>query len=251
VNLTSKTQIDRLGDRLRKGKFGDEELRRLDEFRLSFAGAYQEVVTAVRKATKLEPTGRPAMSTTSIVEKLRRETIRLTQMQDIAGCRLVGQDIFAQDLLVEQLRGALPIASVTDRRKHPSHGYRAVHVIATARGKPVEIQVRTGLHHLWAQLSEKLSDVFDPAVKYGGGDHGFQVVMSKASENIANLEALEVRFGGPEEMQKGVPDLEQWKLAAEGVARLKQQYRFTLQATIAKLEGTLEEHTGGKDDFSN
>ncbi len=94
---TSKAQIDLLGDRLKRGGVLDDDLGRLDDYRASFAEAYQEVVAAVRASTQLQPTGRPAKSTTSIIEKLRRETIRLSQMQDIAGCRLVVEDIVAQD----------------------------------------------------------------------------------------------------------------------------------------------------------
>jgi ppGpp synthetase/RelA/SpoT-type nucleotidyltranferase len=35
---------------------------------------------------------------------------------------------------------------VIDRRINPSHGYRAVHIIAKVSGMPIEIQVRTSLH---------------------------------------------------------------------------------------------------------
>jgi hypothetical protein len=81
----SKTQIDRLGDRLRKGNISEADLRLLDQYRRSFTEAYEVVVGTIRKKLALEPTGRPAKSTTSISEKLRRESIRLTQIQDIAG----------------------------------------------------------------------------------------------------------------------------------------------------------------------
>jgi GTP pyrophosphokinase len=145
VSAISKTQVDRLGDRLRRGEVSDDDARQLDDYRRSFADAYQEVVGGVRKATRPEPTGRPAKSTTSIVEKLQRETMRLTQMQDIAGCRLVVQDVLAQERVAKQLSDALPSAVVVDRRKQPSYGYRAIHIIATARRKPIEIQVRTEL----------------------------------------------------------------------------------------------------------
>lgn len=247
MNSISKTQIDRLGDRLRKGKFGDEELRRLDEFRRSFAGAYEEVVNAIRKATQLDPTGRPAKSTTSIVEKLRRETIRLTQMQDIAGCRLVVQDIVKQDQIVGQLTAALPAADVVDRRKQPSHGYRAVHIIATAQGKPVEIQVRTELQHLWAQLSEKLSDVLDPAIKYGGGDAGARELMSISSRSIANLESMEEEVRESAGLARGSsPDLERAGVAlAEKFARLKKEARELLEESIANYEASSKKESGG------
>jgi len=89
----SKTQIDRLGERLKKGNITEEALRLLDEYRRSFTKAYETVVGIIRNEVTLEPTGRPAKSTSSISDKLRREHIRLTQIQDIAGCRLVVTDI--------------------------------------------------------------------------------------------------------------------------------------------------------------
>jgi ppGpp synthetase/RelA/SpoT-type nucleotidyltranferase len=187
----SKTQVDQLGDRLRKGQIAESDIHQLDAYRRSFAEAYEEVAAIVRNATQLEPTGRPAKSTTSIIEKLRRETIRLSQMQDIAGCRLVVPNVSAQDQVVERLKGALPKAVAVDRRKRPSFGYRAVHIIATARNKLVEIQVRTEFQHLWAQLSEKLSDIFGAAIKYGGGDPEVQEHSLGISRGIAALEDLE------------------------------------------------------------
>ncbi|HEX3143351.1 MAG TPA: hypothetical protein VHQ64_05225, partial [Pyrinomonadaceae bacterium] len=42
--MASNTQIDRLGDRLRTGDFSDEDLRALDEYRLSFSDAYEFVI---------------------------------------------------------------------------------------------------------------------------------------------------------------------------------------------------------------
>ncbi len=75
----SKTQIDRLGDRLKKGNITEDDLRLLDEYRRSFTEAYETVVGVIRSEVTLEPTGRPAKSTSSISDKLRREHIRLTQ----------------------------------------------------------------------------------------------------------------------------------------------------------------------------
>ena len=65
----SKSQIDRLGDRLRKGHISEEDRRLLDGYRRSFTDAYEEAVGKIRVQLSLEPTGRPAKSTTSIVEQ--------------------------------------------------------------------------------------------------------------------------------------------------------------------------------------
>jgi putative GTP pyrophosphokinase len=187
----SRTQIDRLGDRLRKGHLTDDDLQLLDQYRRSFTEAYEWVAPTIRYRTGLEPTGRPAKSTTSIVEKLRRESIRLTQIQDIAGCRLVVAEIAEQDFLVESLIELFPNSNVVDRRHKPSHGYRAVHVIALINGKAVEIQVRTALQQIWAEVSEKLSDQFDPSIKYGGGDEFVKNYLNESSALIEQHENKE------------------------------------------------------------
>ncbi|MDE2181227.1 MAG: hypothetical protein KGJ40_10350, partial [candidate division NC10 bacterium] len=72
---------------MREDSLTESDLRILDEYRRSFEGAYETVVRTLRDELHLEPTGRPAKSTSSLIEKLRRESIRLSQVQDIAGCR--------------------------------------------------------------------------------------------------------------------------------------------------------------------
>ncbi|HEX8130634.1 MAG TPA: hypothetical protein VF527_16155 [Pyrinomonadaceae bacterium] len=189
----TKSQIDRLGDRLKKGNITEADLRLLDSYRRSFTAAYEIVVGTIRQDLALEPTGRPAKSTTSISEKLRRESIRLTQIQDIAGCRLTVADIAEQDSVVQSLTNLFEKTTIVDRRERPSHGYRAVHVIVSSLDKMIEIQVRTSLQHLWAELSEKLSDIVDPAVKYGAGDEKARAILTEASSLVIRMESFERR----------------------------------------------------------
>lgn len=192
----TKTQVDRLGDRLRKGNITEADLRLLDHYRRSFSAAYEVVVEAIRTELALEPTGRPAKSTTSISDKLRRESIRLSQIQDIAGCRLIVADIAAQESVVRSLTSLFEHTTVSDRREKPSHGYRAVHVIVNAQGRLIEIQVRTELQHLWAELSEKGSDIIDPAIKYGGGDELIKELLSISSGVVEQQELNETHLAG-------------------------------------------------------
>jgi putative GTP pyrophosphokinase len=187
----SKTQIDRLGDRIKRGHITEEDLRLLDRYRRTFTPAYEVVVGAIRERLGLEPTGRPAKSTISIIDKLKRESIRLTQIQDIAGCRIIVADIAEQDSVTQSLKGLFTQAIIVDRREKPSHGYRAVHIIVTYDGRLIEIQVRTSLQQLWAELSEKYSDVIDPSIKYGGGNVEVQEILQKASALVAREEANE------------------------------------------------------------
>lgn len=183
----SKTQIDRLGDRIKRGHITEEDLRLLDRYRRSFTDAYEAVVRLIRDKLGLEPTGR-VKSTTSIADKLRRESIRLTQIQDIAGCRLVVADIAEQETVIQSLRTLFQQAVVFDRREKPSHGYRAVHVVVNRGGKLIEIQVRTSLQHIWAELSEKFSDLKGTIIKYGGGDEAIQRNLQILSVRVATAE---------------------------------------------------------------
>jgi ppGpp synthetase/RelA/SpoT-type nucleotidyltranferase len=128
-------------------------------------------------------------------------------MQDIAGCRVVVDDIPKQSDAIEALGKIFESMVIIDRRKKPSHGYRAVHVVVKLRGQPIEIQVRTALQHMWAELSEKLSDVVDPAIKYGGGRDPFRTILANTSSLVERVEAEEqrltdaLRVAPPEEKQ--------------------------------------------------
>ena len=186
----SKTQIDRLGERLKAGPPSKTDLETLDQYRLSYGDAYKEVIEILRKNLQLEPTGRPAKSTSSITDKLRRESIRLSQVQDIAGCRVIVSDITEQERIIPLVRNAFGKSTVIDRRLKPSNRYRAVHIVVEIFGKLVEIQIRSELQHSWAELSEKLSD-YSPKIKYGGGDPISKELLKNCSDLVVLMEEHE------------------------------------------------------------
>ena len=242
LNL-SKTQIDRLGNRLKKAsliKAGsiilEEDLRRLDEYRRSFGAAYETVVQTIREQLGLEPTGRPAKSTTSILEKLLRESIRLSQIQDIAGCRVIVDGVLEQETVIASLREVFRGASVIDRRVKPSYGYRAVHVIPKIEGKTIEIQVRTKLQHLWAELSEKLSDVIDPSIKYGGGDGTLRSALEIISKSVTGLETTEESIPRLRESLSDKPTEEEIEKFKQNFVSQKKIAVENLSEAIIRLE---------------
>jgi hypothetical protein len=65
----SISQLNKLGERLRKKVASEEDLRSLNEFALSFQPAYDEVFATLSK-WGLNPGGRPQKTTLSIVAKL-------------------------------------------------------------------------------------------------------------------------------------------------------------------------------------
>ncbi len=252
ISMISKSQIDKLGDRLRQGRGTEDDLRLLDEYRRSFSEAYELVVGAIRSKLNLEPTGRPAKSTTAISEKLQRESIRLTQIQDIAGCRLVIDNILDQERVVRDLEMLFTSTLTVDRRANPSHGYRAVHVIVRGGSKTVEIQVRTRLQHVWADLSEKFSDIVHPMIKYGGGEERIVKVLLETSQVIAGeefnetaIEKLELEIARTVSNKDYAPDKEQDVLRLQTeIGSLKQRHvqeREKNLTTLKTIVDTLED----------
>jgi hypothetical protein len=168
VNKLSGSQVDKLGRRLRDSETPSvEDLRLLEQVRRSHENARLEVVQALL-AEGLQGTSR-LKTTSTIIEKLQREsTMHLSRMQDIAGVRLViDGERPDEDRVVERIHQLFPDAWTIDRRVRPSYGYRAVHVIVRTQGCLVEVQVRTYMQDLWAQIVERFADTVGRQIRYG------------------------------------------------------------------------------------
>jgi ppGpp synthetase/RelA/SpoT-type nucleotidyltranferase len=178
-------------------------------------------------------------------------------MQDIAGCRLIVPTLHEQDELVRQLLDLFPGAPIDDRRETPSFGYRAVHVLPRIDGHSVEIQVRTRIEDQWAELSEKLADLFGIEVKYGGGPAEIRDFLDRYSSVIAlisrgeaqsrrlldELHAAEPQLKSemveePEMVKKLERQLDE---AAAEIGRLREQLLERLRVTLKAVDARLEE----------
>lgn len=229
------SQLNRLGERLRKDPDNKEALLLLETFRLSFTPAYDRVFGQLREMG-LEPAGRPAKSTQSIIAKLIRLRTRLSRMQDIAGCRVEVANIPEQDRAVGQIAKVYLEAQIDDLRVEPSHGYRAVHVIVRVAGFPVEIQVRTPLQNSWAQATESLADSLDPEIKYGGGPAFIRNILERVSTSIATNENNETDLMELRATVKGGILLDRVRSAETQSMKLKQQLHEVLQQIMMAVE---------------
>jgi hypothetical protein len=70
------SQLNKLGERLRKGRAKDDDIRALNDFRESFRPAFERVVGEL-ESLGLAVGGRAAKTMGSIVAKLEREKTRL------------------------------------------------------------------------------------------------------------------------------------------------------------------------------
>jgi putative GTP pyrophosphokinase len=209
---TSKAAIDRLGARLRSSAAVDpRDAEAYADYRAGFEPLLREVQRQVGElgVSLLQQTAR-LKTMESTVAKLQRETIRLAQIQDIAGFRITVETLDDQDDAVRRISGAFPEVKVHDLRDEPRCGYRAVHMIIPSNGgRAVELQVRTELQDAWANVSERIADLWGVEVKYCGGPAAARTALSLESDLVRDLDndirelarlhaltkALEPRFG--------------------------------------------------------
>ncbi len=130
-----------------------------------------------------------------IVSKLMRSSTRLSQMQDIAGCRVLLADPDAVEAAYSRItRRAAPyyvVKDVDDYRidGRPDTGYRAVHLKLLREGRVVEVQLRTRLQHAWAEAVERAGERAGFALKAGEGPSEILAFFRLASDALARVDS--------------------------------------------------------------
>lgn len=148
---------------------------------------------------------------------------------------MIVSNISEQQRVVDSLCQLFDDVSVVDRRANPSNGYRAVHVIVNHSGKLVEVQVRTELQHVWAELSEKYSDVIHPGIKYGRGNEQIVQSLLQTSKVISDVEGSEIEI---DNLERGIAIA----IAEEKYPREKQDEILALQTNIQRLKNEHSEY---------
>jgi len=169
---------------------------------------------------------------------MKRETIRLSQVQDIAGCRVLVADLEEQDRLVAALSRTFPKITVVDRRTKPTHGYRAVHIIVELFERAVEIQVRTESQHMWAELSEKLSDLVDASIKYGGGPTDVKDRLLNSSLALGAVEQSERLFAEASRIMEEERETEETRRRVEAAQEQLTDLKAALVAALKAAADT-------------
>lgn len=205
----SRSEVDALGERLAAGPLVPADRNALDCLLLSYGEVLDDVEQRLREGLHPSITAHLASrvkTTGSIVEKLQRGVVGLATMHDVAGARIV-VDVCrsTQDGLATSLAELFPAdpkaARLVDRRAVPTAGYRAVHVVVMVGGLRCELQLRTRLQHLWAELLEACADRWGRHVRYGeqpdaGGAPAVEAVRRLADLVDAHERGVDARGPG-------------------------------------------------------
>lgn len=138
------------------------------------AKKYEKDITVAQRIKRLE----------SIHAKLSRQaTMRLSQMQDIAGCRVVFKNVSNVRKLANRYKSRSFDHVLKGERDYISSpkadGYRCHHIVFEYRGlgptsvydgTKIEIQIRTQRQHAWATAVEAVGIFTKQALKSNRGD---------------------------------------------------------------------------------
>lgn len=199
-------EVDQAGDAL-IGKNGIPEsiaLKIVENWRTSHSVPLHSVRTLVRTHAKkvdldclvVQRSKRRA----SIVQKLNRiSRLKLSEMQDLGGVRVVFDDIGSVDQLWERLKRSksrLKIIKTDNYILTPrSSGYRSLHLIYIYDGKKekhqgqkIEVQLRSQFQHKWATAVEIIGTFLNESLKSGIGDKNWLRFFSLMSNAYAIAE---------------------------------------------------------------
>lgn len=188
----SKTKIDRAGLALARDEYrSDDEYIELEDIFDDYRKQHLEPLseTTIELQRWLSDYGgtyyvaQRLKRKPQIIRKLKRLSVRLTQLQDIGGSRIIVHNNSDIDRLLKYLNEQVAknnhfnITKVTDYREkgRDDTGYRAVHLLIERSGVTLELQVRSRVQHYWSESIERTSVIYGHYLKEGEGD---QLVIS-------------------------------------------------------------------------
>lgn len=154
-----------------------------------------------------------------IIRKLGRLSVRLTQLQDIGGCRIIVEKSADVDRLLAfitdqvERQSALSIERITDYRDRGRDitGYRALHILLSRGGYKLELQIRSRIQHYWSESIERTSVVYGYYLKENEGDPAVIGYFRRLSDAFFELES------GREPSAKTKLEIDQLKAQSERI----------------------------------
>lgn len=204
----SRKRLNKAGDAARKDQMTDDDEIIIERWRASHKAVLNTFQALLRK--RVEKLGLTVTVATrhkrknTIFDKLTRiKDMKLSRMDDIAGCRLIFKSIQDLEKFREDMHSnsRFKHALVNEKDKYDyikepkSTGYRGIHDIykyeanskqgKEIKGLYVEIQYRTLVQHAWATTIEVIGQITPSQPKFERGDPRYREAMRLASEILA------------------------------------------------------------------
>lgn len=203
--MVSKTQVDKAGDVMREwwsaidAPIGDSEnaaIKIIWEYRQTFAYPMTKVSSNLRYYVAKHNSDAVFVAQRHkrlqrIVEKLERHPkMRMSQMQDVGGCRAVVNDQRAAYGVLAGIRKNWDVVGVDDYVAVPRPtGYRALHAIVRKDGCAIEVQLRTFGQQTWADEVERLDSQTTHQLKDGVGPADALLYTRGLADIISDIDA--------------------------------------------------------------
>lgn len=201
----SKSRVNRSGQALARKDATLEDNQVFEEWRAAHRGVLNtfQAILRTRARGKDVTVAQRHKRRTTILDKLHRhDGMALARMDDVAGCRLIFNDIHSLYEFRDSMHGAHfrhALRNSKDKYDYinipKATGYRGVHDVYeydvnSKAGEPlkgllVEIQYRTLIQHSWATAVEVIGLVTKSQPKFERGDARYTEAMSYASEILA------------------------------------------------------------------
>ena len=160
----------------------------------------------------------------SMMNKLVREpTMKLSQMQDLGGCRAILSSVEAVNALCEIYRSNQPRSNLFGVKCYDyintpkDDGYRGIHIVGryNARvdsrepwnGQRIEIQLRSRLQHAFATAVETVTTFTQEPLKFGAGPIEWRRFFSLMGSALALREGTQLVEGTPTDVDGLIGEL--------------------------------------------
>ncbi|MDI5832641.1 RelA/SpoT domain-containing protein (plasmid) [Shewanella xiamenensis] len=216
----TKGEIDRAGDSIRhkvQGEARAEAIRKIQAFRefhlYPLMLLKNHLARTSKKVGRNIIVARRLKRLPTILDKLERptlngqqnNTIRVTTMQDVAGCRAIVKNKKQLIDLLKRLQQSRSVHQIINTRdyltKPKDDGYGGIHLIYSCysgqeaahnwKGAKVEVQLRTELQHAWATSLEIIDTLKGMNLKTGREGHeDWREFFASAGRIVAHQEGL-------------------------------------------------------------
>lgn len=263
----SKKALRRTGKALVQGADRPRNTPSFEEVALWYGevqGFVQQTLLALelgRHLTASEPpvvTARVKTDDTLRDKLIREPTFPLPAVQDIAGIRFeADMDLTEQDIIARSIYDHFVSidwnAEIKDHRDPPGYGnYRAVHLRLERPedGARAEVQIRTSLQSLWANIYERLGDRLGRKIRYGElpeDEADRMMVVSWQEISIATIATLESVIQSIPELEAHAsalndsPDTQHARARLEALKSRAEKHRLSLQHSLSEAVKSLDQ----------